>query len=312
MTNYTIAALAVPILAVMMNAPRLRAQTPVFEVASIRLCDGSDPGSKNGGGARGGGAPGAQGPSPDRLNLNCQPLRNIIRMAYVLYPDGHRTMPGRMPPLEGGPGWIDSDRYQIIAKAEGTPGQDRMHGPMLQALLEDRFKVKVHRESREVPAYALTVAKNGPKLQPFQEGSCNVLDFSKPPVPPGEKPTPICTFTLRKRKGTIVSWEVHGATLDDFSSALGPDMDRIVINKTGIAGKFDFHMEFTPDAATAGLNELRVGGGEPFFPPLTASDPPGGPSIFTAMQEQAGLKLEPAKGPGAFLVVDSVERPSEN
>jgi len=311
-----IAAVAAPVVVGMMNLPRLRAQAaiPKFEVASIRLCGSGDPGGKNGGGARGGAGPGGPANSPDRLSMNCQSLRNLIRTAYALYPDGHRVMPGRTPPLEGGPGWIDSERYQITAKAEGTPGQDMMRGPMLQALLEDRFKVKVRRESREVPAYALTVAKNGPKLQPFQEGSCAILDFSKPPAPPppGEKPIPICGFALRKRSGTGVLWEVHGGTLDDLSSDLGGDLDRIVINKTGIAGKFDFHMEFAPDETTAGLNSLRVGGGEPAFPQPTASDPPGGPSIFTAIQEQLGLKLESAKGPREFLVIDRVEKPSEN
>ncbi len=287
--------------------------TPKFEVASIRLCTNNDAGGKDGG-ARSGGGPGVQGPSPDRLSLNCQALRNIIRMAYVVYPDGHRVMPGRTAPLEGGPGWIDSERYQITAKAEGTPGQDMMHGPMLQALLEDRFKLKIRRESREVPAYALTIAKNGPKLQPFQEGSCTVLDFSKPPAPPrpGEKPIPICTFSLRKQNGASVHWEVHGGTLDDLSVNLGIDLDRIVINKTGIAGKFDFHMEFAPDQTTAGLNNLRIGAGEPAFPLPTASDPPGGPSIFTAIQEQLGLKLESTKGPREFVVIDHVQKPSEN
>jgi uncharacterized protein (TIGR03435 family) len=292
----------------------LRAQTArkAFEVASVKPCGSGDFGGKNGG-ARSGGGGGDQGPSPDRLSLNCQPLRSIIRMAYVVYPDGHRVMPGRTPPLEGGPSWIDSERYQITAKAEGTPGQDMMRGPMLQALLEDRFKLKVRRESREVPAYALTVAKNGPKLQKFQEGTCMVLDFSKPPAPPapGEKPTPICTFSLRKRKGTSVSWEMHGATLDDFSLGLGGDLDRIVIDKTGIAGKFDYYLEFTPDETTAGLNELRAAG-EQAFPRPTPSDPPGGPSIFTAIQEQLGLKLEAAKGPREFVVIDQVQKPTEN
>ncbi|HTB15849.1 MAG TPA: TIGR03435 family protein [Bryobacteraceae bacterium] len=283
--------------------------TLVFEAASIRLCGSADAGGKEGG-ARGGGGPGEQGPSPDRLRINCQSLRNIIRTAYVVYPDGNRVMPGRTAPLEGGPGWIDSERYQIVAKAEGAPGQNMMHGPMLQRLLEDRFKVKVHRESREVPAYALTVAKNGPKLQPFKEGSCTVLDFSKPlPIPP---PDAFCAMAMRRRKASAVDWNVKGSTLDDFAMALGGDLDRIVINKTGIAGTFDFHLEFAPDESTRGLNNLRVGGGEPAFPQPTASDPPGGPSIFTAIQEQLGLKLESSKGPREFVVIDRAEKPSEN
>jgi len=183
---------------------------------------------------------------------------------------------------------------------------------MLQALLEDRFKVKVHRETREVPVYSLTAMKS-PKLKPFEEGSCAVLDFSKPPVlVPGEKPIPFCGLSMRRRKELNVTWEVHGGSLDDLARALGSDLDRIVINKTGITGKFDFYMEFVPDETTAGLNSLRVGGGEPAFPQPASTDPPGGPSIFTAIQEQLGLKLESAKGPREFLVIDRVERPTEN
>ena len=296
--------------------PRVEVQapvqaTPVFEVASIKLCESGDSGGKDGG-ARGGGGPGSQGPSPDRLRINCQPLRSLIRSAYVTFAHGLRIPPGKITPIEGGPGWIDSDRYQITAKAEGTPGQDMMRGPMLQALLEDRFKLKVHRESREVPAYALTVAKNGPKLQSFQEGSYMILDFSKPLVmpPPG---TPFCGLAMRKRTASGVDWSVKGGTLDDLAQALGVDLDRIVVNKTGLTGKFDFHLEFAVDETTAGLNALRVGpGAEPAFPQPTASDPPGGPSILTAIQEQLGLKLESAKGPREFVVIDRVERPSEN
>jgi uncharacterized protein (TIGR03435 family) len=137
-----------------------------------------------------------------------------------------------------------------------------------------------------------------------------VLDFSKPPAPPapGETPLPVCTFRMLKGRTPPVTWEVHGATLDDLARALGGDLDRIVINKTGIAGKFDFKMEFSPDQTTVGLNDLRGPDG-PVIPP---ADPSGGPSIFTAIQEQLGLKLESAKGPREFIVIDRVERPSEN
>jgi bla regulator protein BlaR1 len=206
--------------------------TPVFEVASIKLCAGGDSGLNPRGG-RGGGGPDGQGPSPDRLNINCQSLRNLIRMAYITFPDGRRSVRTPAPPIEGGPGWVDSDRYQITAKAEGAPGQSMMRGPMLQALLEDRFKLKLRRDTREVPVYSLTVAKNGPKLQPFQEGSCVVLDFSKPPAlpGPGEKFPVLCNMRMLKTAKPILTWQVHGATLDEFSGELGADLDRIVINK---------------------------------------------------------------------------------
>ena len=110
-----------------------------------------------------------------------------------------------------------------------------------------------------------------------------ILDFSKPLVmpPPG---TPFCGLAMRKRTASGVDWSVKGGTLDDLAQALGVDLDRIVVNKTGLTGKFDFHLEFAVDETTAGLNALRVGpGAEPAFPQPTASDPPGGPSIFTAL-----------------------------
>jgi uncharacterized protein (TIGR03435 family) len=228
-----------------------------------------------------------------------------------MFADGHRVLPGTITPIEGGPGWVDSERYQVIAKAEGTPGQEMMRGPMLQALLEDRFKLKIRRESREVPAYALTVAKNGPKLQAFQEGTCKVLDFSKPPEPPapGDKPVPICTFRMLRalKPDAPMNWQVHGGTLDDLARALGNDLDRIVINKTGIPGKYDFYIDFSADETTAGLNRLRGPDG-----PVVQPDPTGGQSIFSAIQQQLGLKLESAKGPREFLVVDRAEKPAAN
>jgi uncharacterized protein (TIGR03435 family) len=104
---------------------------------------------------------------------------------------------------------------------------------------------------------------------------------------------------------------VHGGSLDDLAKALGLDLDRIVIDKTGITGRYDFHLNFGADETTAGLNSMRGPNG-PVVTPSTPSDPSGGPSIFTAIQEQLGLKLESAKGPREFLVIDRVERPTEN
>jgi uncharacterized protein (TIGR03435 family) len=303
-------AVAAPVAIGVMNLPRVRAQAaiPKFEVASVRACNGGESGGTAKGG-RGGGGGGPQGPSPDRLTMVCQPLRNFIRTAYVNFAGGRRAMPGRQQwPIEGGPSWIDSERYQINALAEGTPGQEVMRGPMLQALLEERFQLKIRTEIREVPAYALTVAKGGPKLHPFVEGSCFVLDFSKPPA--GREPSiPVCTFRMVKdaKPNAPVEWEVHGGTLDDLAEALSNDLDRIVINKTGISGKYDYQMEFGADETTAGLNMLRGPDG-----PVVSPDPTGGLSIFTAIQQQLGLKLESAKGPKQFLVVEKAERPTDN
>jgi uncharacterized protein (TIGR03435 family) len=193
-----------------------------------------------------------------------------------------------------------------------------MHGPMLQTLLEDRFKLKIRRESREVPAYAMTVARGGPKLKPFEEGSC--IPFNGGPLPPpgpdGKLPVLCSMRSIRNPlNGSPSAWQVLGESLDGFAKHLGDDMDRIVINKTGLAGKFDFHFEFTPDESTpqllGALNAQRKRA-EQNGEPVAASDPAGGLSIFTAIQQQLGLKLERSKGAREFLVIERIERPTEN
>jgi uncharacterized protein (TIGR03435 family) len=286
------------------------APVPKFEVASIKMCSNGD----DAGGARGGrGGGGGDGPSPDRVNVPCQPLKNIIRMAYITFANGRRN-PMDLTPLAGAPSWVDSERYQITAKAEGTPGQDMMRGPMMQALLEERFKLQVRRQTREVPAYMLTVGRGGPKLHPFTEGSCKPFDFSRPPqLPePGQTPTHACGIRMFREPldGSPSRWEVYGGKLEDFAKALSFDMDRIVIDKSGITGLFDFKLEFTPDESTPTISALRGRGDAADSPP--PSDPSGGLSIFTAIQQQLGLKLEPGKGPREFLAIDRVERPTEN
>ena len=130
--------------------------------------------------------------SPGRLRLGCSvsTVKGLVQMAYVLFANGHVNPPwtGSVP-VNGGPAWINSDRYEIDAKAESPQSQGMMHGPMLQTLLEDRFKLKVHRETGEVPVYELTVAKGGIKMQHLKERSCTPVDFEfltqfpPPPLP---------------------------------------------------------------------------------------------------------------------------------
>ena len=307
------AALAVPIVLGMLNAPRVRAQapaagTPKFEVASIR------PGCADLGGGgvmtKTGGRP-VQ--SPGRLN-RCNTVAGFIGDAYLNFADGlsDRTRLMRLsgPSPSGGPAWIRSDMYQIIAKAEGTPSQEMMRGPMMQVLLAERFKLQVHRESREVPVYVMTVAKGGAKLQPFQEGSCTPVDRTKGPVPLPATGPQGCMFQYGNRKGANLVLDAQGTNLTDFGHLLAFGFDRPVIDKTGIAGKFDFHLEFTPDESTPKFLGGTDRDGGPPSPAAAASDPVG-PSIMTAIQ-QLGLKLEPAKGPKELLVIDRLERPTAN
>jgi uncharacterized protein (TIGR03435 family) len=232
-------------------------------------------------------------------------------MAYFQYANGQsHSILTLGAPLTGGPSWFYHDEYTINAKADGTPDKALMSGPMLQALLEDRFKLKVHWETREVPVYLLTVAKGGPKLQPFKEGSCIIADltqFPPPPLAPGERR---CASFLRAA-GQNATIDAEGITLDDLStSLLKGAAGRPVLNRAGIAGRFDFHMEYANTNTTlppvAPLNN-------PDRPSSAApqADTPASPSIFTVM-EQLGLKLETGKGPENILVVDSAERPTEN
>ena len=294
------AALALPIVVGMMRVPAIRAQsaataTPRFEVASIKPCKDS---AMDGG--RKGGRGGSGGPSPGRLALPCRSTMDLIRTAYVQFANGKRNLAGRHILIQGGPSWIDSERYQIEAKAEGAPGQDTIRGPMLQALLEDRFKLRIRREIREVPVYALTVAKGGPKnLQPAKEGGCIPLDFNHPPPPPvpGQDPPWLCGLLGRRPDGI----EIHSTTIANLSEQFSILLDRDVVNKTGIEGVFDIRFELSPDDLSPGPSDSTAPGNQ--------DDESG--LIFAAVRK-LGLKLEAAKGPGQFLIIDRVEKPSEN
>ncbi len=266
-----------------------------FEVASIKPCIPAPPGARGGGGGSE-----SQGVGAGHLNWR-RPVILFITAAYSTYATGERDLPEFLP-IVGGPAWINSESYNINAKAQGNASRELMLGPMLQALLEDRFGLRVHRETRIVPAYALTVTKSGPKLQRAKEG-CTPIDPTKLPTPlqPGQKqPCGAPTNGMIGGKSSI-TWDAHGLSLNEFSKTLASIMGRPVVDKTGITGRFDFDLEFLPDESSAGLN-IR----------LASSDNPSATSIFTAIQEQLGLKLEATRGPGEFLVIDQVERPSEN
>jgi uncharacterized protein (TIGR03435 family) len=270
---------------IVLAACAVRAQSPAdtatskFEVASIKPCKADQVGARGGGGG---------GSSADRLNLNCQTVRRIIEMAY-----SPRTSPSSVP-IDGGPAWIDSDGYTIEAKAEGNPGQAMMAGPMLQTLLEDRFKLKIHRESREIPVYALTLAKGGLHLRPSEPGSCVPVDYALPAPHPQ-----FCGTPKRGDPG----FHLIGATMADLCWVLSaPEIsDRKTIDQTGITGMFDIQL--------LGPGELNRAAHDGDSPGGTGTD------YFAALREavqKLGLNLERAKGSGEFIVIDRVERPSEN
>jgi uncharacterized protein (TIGR03435 family) len=225
-------------------------------------------------------------------------LLNLIGNAYNTFADGHLNRNRDPTPINGGPPWLQSVSYEINAKAEENPSVAMMLGPMMQALLEDRFQLKIHRETREGPVYFLTVARGGPKLHSFIEGSCTPWSVPPPPLQPGTK---YCGSMI---SGISPSVEVLGATLDEFSKTLRLVVGRPVIDKTGITGRFDIRAEFSREGTE--LAAIRLIG------PSPASDPRGVPSIFVALQEQLGLRLESGKGPVETLVIDHIERPTGN
>lgn len=198
-------------------------------------------------------------------------LRDLIQFAYGL-PDSQ---------ILGGPGWIDSILFDIDAKSDplvdaqfrALPTEQARHRKqmMVQALLADRFQLKAHQETRRLPVYALVVAKDGPK------------------------------FKLSKINGSTIDiglTRLHIAGSDDtiniLSRELAQVLGRVVLNQTGLSGRYDLSLRWTPDDDAA---------------PSSPDAPPG---IFTAIQEQLGLKLESTKSPVPVLVIDSVERPSPN
>jgi uncharacterized protein (TIGR03435 family) len=182
--------------------------------------------------------------------------------------------------IVGGPKWFDSDRFDIQAASEkeATTNQMRL---MLQPVLEDRFQLKVHREKRDQPVYFLTRAKNGAKIQPLPDTACR---------PPAEgEPAKGCG-NVGWGPGSIRG---TGLTMTELVSYLSDVLERMVIDKTELDGHFDIDLKWTPDNTTSVPTET-------------------GPSVFTAIQEQLGLRLESSRAPADVLVIDRAEQPSEN
>ena len=206
-----------------------------------------------------------------------------------------------MIPIEGGPGWMHSARFEIEAQSDGRPSIQMMEGPMMQAVLEDRFKLKIHRETRQGPVYDLALGKGSPKLKPLQEGSCIPVTIGRP--------LPELTADQRRCRNMVDprgSIEFEGGTLSMFAGLLGMALDRPVIDKTGIMGQFAIHLVFSPDDSAT----RRPATDDPGAP--TTVSTPDAPVIFQAIQDQLGLKLAPARGSMDVLVIDHIERPSEN
>jgi len=229
-----------------------------FEVASIK------PNVSNDGRVGIGIQPGG------RLSVTGATVKMLMRQAY-------RIQDFQMV---GGPAWLDSDRYDIVAKAEGDANPDQVR-EMVQSLLADRFQLKFHRETRELPVYALMVGKNGPKMEVSQtQGRANSM--------------------TRLGRGEI---DAQGMSMAQLVQTLSLSVGRTVIDKTGLDGNYNFKLEWMPEPGQ------MIGPGERGAPPPVD---PSLPSIFTAIQEQLGLRLEAQKGSVEIFVIDSASKPKEN
>jgi uncharacterized protein (TIGR03435 family) len=206
--------------------------------------------------------------------------------------------------VSGGPDWTDSLRFDIAAKAENgfKPGEVLT---MVQSLLADRFRLVIHKDTKELPVYKLVLSRKdgklGPQFKAAIDGSCEPLNESSPAPrrEPNKRPAlPCSTWNLS-------TTELRGAAINitQIVRPLSRVVGRTVVDQTGLTGNYDLMLRWMPD-------EAQMAQLQPDAPKPTVAD--SGPSIFAALQEQLGLKLESAKGPVEALVIDHIERPTEN
>jgi uncharacterized protein (TIGR03435 family) len=215
-------------------------------------------------------------------------LAGLIKRAYRLQDNQ----------LVGGPDWIRSEGYDIEAKAESAASAEQML-LMLRTLLTERFRLALRTERRELPVYALVLVKSdgatGPQLKRSSQADCLRASPSTSSIgPPTDPKRPMCGLYSPTGR-----WTGRGVSLDTVANALTRFVGRGVQNRTGLTGEFDLDLQWTDLALL-------------LSPTATADPPPlaDGPSLFTALQEQLGLKLESTKGPVEVLVIDHVEQPT--
>jgi len=260
------------------------AQAPAFEVASVKPNKGDGP-------TESGVQPGG------RVTMINVPLRMLIRSAYQVQDDQ----------IVDAPGWIGTEHFDVIAKAPGDvpPPLPGNLGPiqlMMQSLLAERFKLVVHRETREFPAYALQLARRDRRLGPQLHQSttdCAAIAAARGRSGAAATETaaerPLCG--IRAAGGHM---QAGGQPMSELTAILSRIVQRVVVDQTGLTGRFDFELKWNPDQ----VPQNRPGADSLPAPDVNST------SIFTALQEQLGLRLESAKNPVAVLVVDHVERPT--
>jgi uncharacterized protein (TIGR03435 family) len=292
-----LAVLAVPILSGIVNATQSQAEskaqnTPasalVYDVASIKPNKSADDRTK-------------LMYLPDGLTGTNVTPQMLVRLAYGIQDNQ----------ISGAPTWFNSDSYNLEAKM-GSSVVDELRKmsedqrkvgrqQMLQALLADRLKLTVHRETKDLPVYALVIAKNGPKLQKARPGDTYADGFKGiDGLPAGPH-----NMVLRGRG----EFRAQAQPISALARALSHALGRPVLDRTGLTGEYDIALQWTPESQTPMFKGTEEGQQNSGSRPSADSS---GPSIFTAIQEQLGLKLESQKGLAEVLVIDHVEKPSEN
>jgi uncharacterized protein (TIGR03435 family) len=317
MKNIVISALALTAIIAVLNA---QDSAPIPYVASVKKADA--------------GFGGQIRISPGLISVNGMPVRILIRQAFGQLQDFQ---------LVGGPAWLNSDRFSIEAKPEiSGPMTPQVLQSILSQILAERFSLKTHKETRELPVYALTVARSdgrlGPNLKPSSD-ECSTLMSARGrgPAPGGAPPDGRAGFVVGRggpppdgrggpgraggppapldfdappvcgqRGGGFGRLRGGGMTMGDFAAMISGTAQRVVIDKTGLTGYYDMALTYTPSA-----DQLPQGPPPPGAPPSPPIDPDG-PTFFTAIQEQLGLKLENQRGPVEVVVIDSIEQPTEN
>lgn len=229
---------------------------------------------------------------PGRFNAVSVPTFQLVRQAYGL-------LDVQIGPV---PDWVRSERYDIVAKVPDGVELGRLLRPLLQSLLKERFQFSGHLEQREMPVYEMTFARADRRLGPGlrrSQADCTAEPPVLPPIETRDADAPPCA-----QFGTIGRRTMRGFPLSTFARMLVAEAGRIVFDKTGLTGTWNVELEYTPDR----------------MPPLPGGDLPRGialpssdaPNLFTALQEQLGLKLVSARGAADLLIVDRIERPTED
>jgi uncharacterized protein (TIGR03435 family) len=264
------------------QGPSVAPEPIAFEVASVKVNRSGDTSSR------------FRREPGGRLVITNQPLRSLIMFAYEL--QGYQ--------LVNAPSWTADERYDVIAKlAIDPPVMAPGSGPgpfnhAVRLLLEERFKLRAHRDTRQLDIYALVMAradgKPGPALRQTTQDCAPLVEAlrrgARPPAPQPGGPEVVCG--MRMTAGRVVA---GGFPIGPFATALANQLGRYVADRTGLAGAWDLTLTFLPDRAPGQATD-------------TPAIDPNAPSLFTALQEQLGLKLEPTKGPVDVVVVDSIER----